>query len=284
MSPGCIASGSCFATPPRVLRGLIAWQKSDPHHVVQLTATPGNTEIRPSAAGWLVGGTPQIAALTYFDGSGGVFVGSGGMLHISDPAAGDTQCGVGGDPMFLHCTHAEFTASLDGAVAPPSFVVRGNTAAGTHTIAIAAQPVHGAIVALDAFPLPCPGCLDRQNFFPPINLRGGDLRATTTASVTGSVVALELRVTNLQTVPVTAQFTSGQQFDFRVRRLATPAWFWSADKAFTGALGSRTFAPGETVVYTATWTPPDRGTFVVDGWLTSSSHAAGSTTEWLPFP
>ena len=110
---------------------------------------------------------------------------------------------------------------------------------------------------------------------PVVAVDGPALDARMTAVVAASGVTFELRITDMQTAPLTAHFNTSQQYDFRVRRLdGSTAWTWSADKGFTTALTSRTFAPGETVVYTATWTPTERGSFVVDGWLTSSSHAA----------
>ncbi|NUO37188.1 MAG: hypothetical protein HOQ31_01145 [Gemmatimonadaceae bacterium] len=110
---------------------------------------------------------------------------------------------------------------------------------------------------------------------PVVAVDGPALDARMTAVVVASGVTFELRITDMQTAPLTAHFNTSQQYDFRVRRLdGSTVWTWSADKGFTTALTSRTFAPGETVVYTATWTPTERGSFVVDGWLTSSSHAA----------
>jgi hypothetical protein len=128
--------------------------------------------------------------------------------------------------------------------------------------------------------LGCPVCgTYPPTVLPPVNLQGGALRATMSASVTSSLVTLELRVTNPQTQPVTVQFNSGQQFDFRVRRLdGSTVWLWSADKGFTLALTSRTLAAGETVIYTATWTPTEKGSFIAEGRLTSTSHPVGSAT------
>ena len=62
-----------------------------------------------------------------------------------------------------------------------------------------------------------------------------------------------------------------------MRRLdGTTVWTWSADKAFTGALASRTLGAGETVTYAATWVPTEHGRFVAEGRLTSTSYPAVS--------
>jgi hypothetical protein len=269
--------------PP--LRSVVAWQKSDPRRVVQLSAPAGSTGLGPAAIGPAPGNFLDVASLTYFDGTGGVYVATGGTQQIGEPVTSDTPCnstrlppGAVSAPELARCTRAELTASFDGTVAPPPFVVRGNTASGTHTIAMASQPVHGARLVLSSMLVGCFGCDGYPpTVLPPVNLRGGALRATLTASATASLVTLELRVTNPQTEPVTMQFSSGQQYDFRVRRIdGSTVWLWSADKLFTAALGSRTLAAGETAVFTGTWTPTEKGTFVADGRLTSTSHQAAA--------
>jgi hypothetical protein len=138
--------------------------------------------------------------------------------------------------------------------------------------------VHGARLVLLAAAIGCPVCgAYPPTVLPPVNFQGGALRATMTASATSSLVTLELRVTNPQTQPVTVQFSSSQQYDFRVRRLdGSTVWLWSADKGFTQALTSRTLAAGETALYSAAWTPTERGSFVAEGRLTSTSHPTGS--------
>jgi hypothetical protein len=288
--PACAAPGSlCLLTPP--LRSVVAWQKSNPRRVVQLTATAGSATIA-AIFGPPSGDFLNVATLTYFDGEGGTFVGTSGTQTIGEPVTSDTPCyttripdGAVSVPELARCTRAEFIGSFEGTVAPPPFVVRGNTASGTHTIAMASQPVHGARLQLAGFLLECPGCGGYPPpFQPPVALSGGALRAIVSAAVAGTAVTFELRVTNPQAQPVTLQFSSGQQYDFRVRRPdGSTAWVWSADKGFTQALTSRTLAPNETATYTETWSPAAKGSFVAEGWLTSTSHrAAGSVAVSVP--
>lgn len=99
------------------------------------------------------------------------------------------------------------------------------------------------------------------------------LPSTVTAVVASSGVALTLTVTNPSSAPLTVEFSSGQQFDFRVRRPdGTAVWTWSADKGFITMLTSRTLAPGETATFSAQWSPASPGAYVAVGNLTSTSH------------
>ena len=287
--PACATPGAmCLTLPP--VRSVVAWQKSDPRRVVQLTAVGAGTDVAQPTAAWLGVGVRQVASITYLDGSGGAYVGTGGTVRIPDPVTSDTPCrserlpdGAVSAPELEQCTRAELTASADGTVAPPLFAVLGNTAAGTHTISIASQPVHGARIVFPDYVVTCPGCSGYPPYFlPPVDLRGGDLRTTIAAAATASLVTFEMRVTNPQTVPLALRFNSAQQYDFRVRRFdGTTVWLWSADKGFTQALTSRTLAPGETAVYTATWIPTVRGDLAVDGRLTSTSYAAGAAATFV---
>jgi hypothetical protein len=107
---------------------------------------------------------------------------------------------------------------------------------------------------------------------------GGTLAATLTVAASTTEVGFTLRITNPESGPVTLQFTSGQQFDFHVRRLdGAPLWSWSTGRLFSAMLQSRTLAPGETATYTGSWTPTERGSFLAEGRLISSSHRAAAT-------
>jgi hypothetical protein len=277
--PACTSPESfCLTLPP--LRNIIAWDKANPRRVVQLTVSAGSTVIGHQTPTTV----PTIAGLLYFDGAGGWYVGTNGTQQIGDPALSGTPCRTtapppspSSEPDLSQCTQAEFTASFSGTVGVPPFPMRANTATGTHTIAMASQSIHGSRLVV-TLPASCPLCegFPRQAL-PPVNLQGGALRTTLSTAATASLVTFKLDVTNPQTVPVTLEFNSGQQFDFRVRRVdGTTVWMWSADKAFTGALTSRTLAAGETVTYTATWAPTAHGSFIAEGRLTSTSHPVGS--------
>jgi hypothetical protein len=280
--PTCSQPGSlCLMAPP--LRTLLAWQRSDPRRVVQLTASAGTTEIGRAIPGMVDAGYFGRGTLIYFDGAHGVYVGTSGTLTIGDPLVSDEPCSTvpplpspSSVPELAQCRRAEFTASFTGALDPAPVPVRGNTASGTHTISMASQSVRGARLVLPSAPLcaDCDGPYPRE-LMPPIVLRGEALPATLGVSATASLVTFTLRVTNPRAEPATLKFSSGQQYDFRVRGMdGSIQWSWSADKLFTAALTERTLASGETVTYTGTWDLPIRGTFLGEGRLTSSSHRA----------
>jgi hypothetical protein len=90
----------------------------------------------------------------------------------------------------------------------------------------------------------------------------------------GDSVRFDLQVTNTTAEPVELEFRSGQEFDFVVERDGQELWRWSADQMFTQAIRRRTLPPGETLTFTAAWTPAPqlRGEYVVRGVLTAAEH------------
>ena len=288
--PGCDSPRSlCLLMPP--LRSVIAWQRNDPRRVVQLTGSATSASIAPIPSPHPTAEYVPTATLGFFDGAGGFYVGTSGTHSIGDPVTSETPCHETRvpasvfTPSLAQCTRAEFTASFSGTVAPAPMSIRNNSAGGTHTISMASQPIHGARVVLSpVVVIVCPTCENGypRELLPPIDLRNGALRASTTAVVGAAEVTFTLSVTNTLALPATLQFSSGQQFDFQVFRAdGTPVWTWSADKSFTQALGSRTLAAGETVTWSATWTPSVKGELNVVARLASSSHAARSFARFV---
>lgn len=94
------------------------------------------------------------------------------------------------------------------------------------------------------------------------------------ASTDGGAVLFMLQVTNTAEEPIPLDFSSGQSYDFVVRDGEREVWRWSADQMFTQALRSEVVAPGETLTYEATWTPPAglSGEFTVTGRLTARNR------------
>ncbi|MDB4948160.1 MAG: hypothetical protein JWM27_809 [Gemmatimonadetes bacterium] len=89
-------------------------------------------------------------------------------------------------------------------------------------------------------------------------------------------VHLVLQVTNAGSAPVALTFGTGQSFDFAVARGGTELWRWSADRMFTQAVRETSVAPGQTLRYEATWTPPagTHGPLTARGWLTAAGVRA----------
>jgi hypothetical protein len=290
--PTCSQPGSlCLLAPP--LRSVIAWQKSDPRRVVQLSAIGGTASIGTAIPGMVDPGTFGRASLIYIDGANGVFVGTSGTATIGDPVTSDTPCrtsttppppSVGAAPALpIECTQAAFTASFDGTVAPSPVPVRGNTASGTHRVAMTSQSILGARLLLRELST-CFECASGypRVLLPPVALSGDVLPSTLGASVTADRVTFTLRVTNGRAEPATVRFNSGQQFEFQVRRMdGSIAWTWSMDKLFTAALTERVIASGETVTYTGTWEQPVKGNYLAEGRLTSTSHHAVSGVPFV---
>jgi hypothetical protein len=274
----CAQPGNlCQLLPP--LRSMIAWQRSNPRRVVQLTAAPGGLPLGVLFPGGVPTGVLESATLTYLDGAGGIYVGSSGTELISDPVVSETPCWEGNVPTIspgATCRRADFTVSFAGAVAPPPFPIRDNAAAGTHALSMSTQPVAGARYVLSSGPIYPIG------YLPPIVLRGTLLPAFLSVDATAVTVTFTLRVTNPRDAAITMQFPTTQQFDFRVRRLdGTTLWTWSETRDFAQVLTARTLAAHETVTWTATWTPTQKGLLNADGRLTSSSHAAAAATGFL---
>lgn len=73
-------------------------------------------------------------------------------------------------------------------------------------------------------------------------------------------VEMSLAVTNPGDTPVTRRYNSGQSYDFIVRNQSDAiVWQWSFGMAFTEAIEHRTWAPGETVTYSAVWNQVSNG-------------------------
>ena len=279
----CAEPGSlCLMAPP--LRSMIAWDRATPRRVVQLTATPGGIPIGMLYPGTTTGPFMNTATLTWFDGAGGMYVGTDGTQSISDPARSSTPCFTTNAPTIAPggtCVLADFTVSFSGTVAPPPVRMSRNTATGTHTLAMASQSVAGSSVVLSGACAPCAGSYP-PGWLPPINLFGAMLPSQLTASVGTTGVTLTFTVLNPGTSPVALHFTSGQQYDFRVRTAGgAPVWTWSASRSFTAALSSRTLGPNESVTYVEQWTPAQPGSYVALGSLVSSSHHAEAATAFV---
>ncbi|HSR43369.1 MAG TPA: BsuPI-related putative proteinase inhibitor [Longimicrobiales bacterium] len=86
----------------------------------------------------------------------------------------------------------------------------------------------------------------------------------------GARLRLRLDVTNRSDTTVSLDFTSGQRFDFALRRGDEDVARWSADRSFVQILGTEAYPASETRVYEGSLTAPSEpGDYTAVGWLTS---------------
>ena len=279
----CPPGAQCVA-PPRTfaLRSLIAWEKDNPTRLVQLSSTTNDEKI-----GAILDPSPlalyaRMASLVYMDGAGGTFIGTSGSQKF-DVTKSATPCPAGPEAdstlrilrLDGSCTLADHSVSFSGSAEPSPFILTGNTAKGTHTIAMSTQTVHGTFRQLTITPC-APSCYTPEDSLahPPVVVRPSNtLPATLSASVSGDVT-LTFTVKNPTAEPVKVVYPSGQKYDFTAIDSATgkPVWQWSANKGFTQALVEQTVPAGGSLTFVEKWTPPKSGLYLVGARLTSTSH------------
>ena len=269
---------------PVAQRTLVAWAEDDPTRIVQLSSTSNDEPVGIIPDPTLLASWAPMASLVYMDGHGGVFAGTSGTQRFAVtksatpcPIPEDSLSTVLADP-FGSCVLADVAVTLDASAAPTPFVLSSNSAAGTHTIAMAQQTVAGT--HREFVYAPCdtlcsvPGSPGGP--LPPVVIQPSDqLPATLTAAV-GASVSLTLTVSNPTSSPMQVTYASGQRYDFAVTDSTTglEVWRWSMGKGFTQSVGTETIPAGGSVTYTESWTPPKRGLYLAHGYLTSTSHRA----------
>jgi hypothetical protein len=99
--------------------------------------------------------------------------------------------------------------------------------------------------------------------------------------VDGDSVHMTLHLTSALEAPVDLEFSSGQRFDFQVRRAGGPVvWTWAADKLFTQALGTERLEAGQTLTWHATWAGAPAGAYEATGRVVSTNRPMAIT---VPF-
>lgn len=269
---GCVGVVCLPSAATLTLRSLVAWQQDDPRRVVQLSSESNADSIRAFAlpTGLTVPAHP--ASLLFLDGKGGAYSGTSGTQSIGVTTS-DTPClpsGGGPIPAIFpappRCTQAAFAVSLNATTEPSSLPVSRNTATGRHTISMTSQTVLGARIQLTALQAPVP----------PIVLAPAGALSATLAATVDSGVTLTLTVRNTAGTPAQVSFASGQHADFTVTDINTGAvvWRWGMGMLFTQVASVETVPPNGTLVYSARWTPAQKGKFVATGRLVSQSHQA----------
>jgi hypothetical protein len=278
----CPPQAICPSIYRRPLNSVVAWQRSDPRRIVQLTADI-DLPIGVAPLGAPFDGFNSRATLTYLDGAGGVFLGTGGTQSITVTPT-DEPCVAPGAPLeavyvvsAAQCTRADFTVSFASTVQPPPFALRNNTASGSHTLSMAAQSVSGTRLSF----ILCGRCVAPPPLMPPVAISPtGMLQPTLTANAAGRDITLQFTVKNVSVVPVQLDFNSAQQYDVIVRNAVTGAKVWqlSENMGYATMLLSRGLAPGEAAVYTEQWHATAAGMYSAQALLTSSSQRAMAFT------
>lgn len=296
----CPPNAQCFAPQMRIVqRSLIAWERDEPTHIVQLSSSSDEQRIgtirdTTSLALWA-----PVASLIYMDGNMDgtaiMYFGTSGEQRFSVTKSA-TPCPV---PDYIRreplapgprgysatCVLADIVVKFDGTVEPSVFV-GANKMAVTHTIAMAAQTVAGTHqetsvavcdTACNAPPPPTPT--------PPIVVQpGSDLPASLAATV-DSLVHLVFTVKNPSGGPIRITFPSSQRFDIVAIDSTTGknVWTWSANQTFLGSIQDETVPGNGALVYTASWKPPAKGLYLFHATLSATSpRAEAYTTVVVP--
>lgn len=93
----------------------------------------------------------------------------------------------------------------------------------------------------------------------------------------GDVVSLTLSAKNPNKEPVTLQFSSGQKYDFEIRKgkdgKGAKVWHWAEDKMFTEAMSSRAVKGNEMLTFTEKSAPiTEKGTYWVQATVTTTGR------------
>lgn len=275
------------------IRSLIAWDKDNPKRVVQLTSSSDDELIDAMLYPSMLALYAPMASLIYMDGAGGIFLGTSGTQKFVETNTKALCPAVLGDSASAiksyrrgTCTITNATVTFSAGLEPSPFLTASYAAKGTHTIAMAAQPVPGSHVVLtfpscDTICTPIGGPNAPP---PPVVVRpSNELPAQLSAAVDNNVVTMTLTMKNPSAAPIKVAFSSGQKYDFVVIDSATgrEAWRWSADKGFTQALEERTVPASGALVFTEKWTAPKRGLYLVHGVLVATSHRSEAYTTVL---
>src|SRR5690349_8350529 len=228
----CPPNAQCFAPQMRMVqRSLIAWERDEPTHVVQLSSSSDEQRIgtirdTTSLALWA-----PVASLIYMDGNmDGTFImyfGTSGEQSFSVAAKSATPCPAPDHAYIVGvlpprgysstCVLADIVVKFDGTVEPSVFV-GANKRAVTHTIAMAAQTVAGthqepSVAVCDTACNGLPPFPNGPTPTPPIVVQPNrDLPASLAATV-DSLVHLVFTVKNPSGGPIRITFPSSQRFD-----------------------------------------------------------------------
>src|SRR6185436_4520996 len=130
------------------------------------------------------------------------------------------------------CTNADFTIALNAKAEASQFLAKDNAATGSHTIAMASQPVLGAQIQFTKI----------VTVGPPIVIKPTAALPSTLTIKMDSVVNFTFTVSNPASMPVQVNYNSGQHNDFYVTDLTTGEVVWreSASRLYLQVTGTQT--------------------------------------------
>jgi hypothetical protein len=275
---------TCSDVPQSVVqRTLIAWAKDDPSRIVQLTSTSDDEPIGEIPDPTLLASWAPMATLLYLDGAGGTYAGTSGTqafavtkLDMACPLSQDSLANVLVDPI-PNCLLADVDVRFSATAAPTAIVLEGNTANGTHTLAMSEQSVAGTSAEVRVAPCDT-GCVvpPGPGAPPPVVFRPSTELPSTLSAAIGAGVTLTFTVRNPADTAITLTFPSSQRYDFVVTDSTSgrDVWRWSASRSFVQSVQSASIPAGGSLTYTETWAPAARGKYLAHGQLASTSHRA----------
>ncbi|HUF34422.1 MAG TPA: BsuPI-related putative proteinase inhibitor [Gemmatimonadales bacterium] len=289
---GSPPDGGCTEAGTQSMRTLIAWEPEEMAEVVRIVADTGATPAQEGVPDVMTGLPTYGGADSSVTGSPVGYPGFSGEYLVRDVgswwarqgtqsngleaeggACTDDRVTFGWAELGCRSASLRFEFSMEVAAATWEYRATGerlqSDAVGTHQIAMAGTVIEGVRLTVLGWtpPEPEPGPPP-----PPVDtVTTLQLDVSFDAVKDGAGVALRLRVTNPTAQAVTFDFASGQRYDFAA---STPGgevlWRWSADKAFTMAVGSVTLQPGASLEYEERWEPDGIvGEVVLEAALTS---------------
>ena len=287
----CTLPTCSVSVPTLARRGLIAWAKDDPTRIVQLTSASDDETIGVISDPTLLAIWAPTATLMYMDGTHAVYAGTSGTQQFAVTKL-DTPCPFPSDSLMhvmiyppSNCVLADAAVRFSATVGPIPIAIDGNTASGTHTIAMSEQTVAGTHREFIFQPCdtgcvapPAPGS-------PPVGFQPSAGLPSTLEATIGTSVTLTLTVRNPADTAIDVDFSSGQRYDFDVTDSATgrEVWRWSASRTFVQSAQPERIPAGGALTYAESWTPPGKGRYLAHGYLTSTSHqAAGYASVVVP--
>ncbi|MBW8771169.1 MAG: hypothetical protein JF589_15555 [Gemmatimonadetes bacterium] len=295
----CPPNAQCFAPEMRIVqRSLIAWDRDNPTHIVQLSSSSDDERIGSIRDSTSLALWAPTASLIYMDGTGIMYFGTSGAQRFTVTKS-TTACP---EPDYFPplgvlrprgysatCVLADIAVKFDGTVEPSVYVAANKTAV-THTIAMGAQTVAGthqetSVTACDTTCSVPPTDPNGPTPTPPVVVQPGtDLPASLTASV-DSLVHLVFTVKNPSGGPIRITFPSSQRFDIVAidSTSGKNVWTWSANQTFLGAIQDETVPGNGALVYTASWKPSAKGLYLFHAMLASKTpRAEAYTTVIVP--